>query len=363
MERLDELDPNELPAVTVARRPRVIGAMLGLVLGVVLIRLDPGPGRIGIFFGAWIGAVFLHEAGHLIAGILAGETITGFAVWPLALNRTAAGWRISFGPPGFGGYVRAHCHAEDSRRRRILLISGGPAASLTACCVCFAIARGGGHPLLMCLGGISGALLAFSFASGRPGGPLPDFDQLSTLIENGADARFLMAVDRMISESAMGMRPRDWPDAPGEAPRDVRPAIASAWWMLRYDRAVDCGEFDEAETALVNALRGTRNPRSQSMLRFSACWFVAYIRRDRESAEKWFASVPAAAAKKAGWTRPLARAALALASGDSQAALAAIGVAGKLAGATTAGVRVAIEGALAAMARDAEARAAFAAQR
>jgi hypothetical protein len=102
----------------------------------------------------WTG-MFLHEAGHALAGTLMGFRLSVFRVTPLEVvvqgdGRTRVAWHKRLG----GGYLGLPKHDRNLSLRTILITVGGPAANVFTFLLCWLVLRMAG-------GMVTGAAFAF----------------------------------------------------------------------------------------------------------------------------------------------------------------------------------------------------------
>jgi hypothetical protein len=123
-----------------------------------LVRAFGTPTGLGLFFlgliGAFALAVAVHEAGHLVAGRLAGMFPRFAHVGPITFTRRAGRWRVGWDPrqPWLGG--RADCDFVVADRTGLaVLLAGGPAANFLAGGAAFALALSSSWPLMQAWAG------------------------------------------------------------------------------------------------------------------------------------------------------------------------------------------------------------------
>jgi hypothetical protein len=131
-----------------------LGLLLGVALGGLLIALDRVRGSpdpliplqgFPVFVLALYIAIFVHELGHLIAGITADFELRTFMVGAFLFSKEASGWRFRFVLRNLfwggltGGIPRS---AENLVNRDIRMIMGGPAASLVLLVITFVLPAG-----------------------------------------------------------------------------------------------------------------------------------------------------------------------------------------------------------------------------
>lgn len=249
---------------------------------------------------AVLGLPFLvHEAGHVIAGLLVGFRCHVVSVPPLRIYRSATGWRIGIARNLRVAY--AMCFPADGRnlRKRLLLyIAAGPVISLlsgVAAFLCAAHSRG------LVPEWFRSALLAYSGLAMFMGirNFLPVASRL--LVSDGIRMRILWrdcpAAERSCSlfllfgATMRGVRPKDLDpelmriasSIPDESLEDLSAASHC------YNCAVDSGRIEEAAailTGIVERRRQLPDERRPIWL-CEAAWFEAAFRKDAAAARKW----------------------------------------------------------------------------
>ncbi len=115
----------------------------------------PGSDNLFVFLAyAWTG-IFVHEAGHAVAGTLMGFRLSVFRVTPLAITvegngQTRVAWHGKLG----GGYLGLPKHERNLSARTILITAGGPLANVLTFLGCW-LTMGMAH------GTLTGAGFAF----------------------------------------------------------------------------------------------------------------------------------------------------------------------------------------------------------
>jgi hypothetical protein len=121
-----------------------------------LVRLQRGYGDMGDTLGWWavLGLVAgpfqlaLHEAGHAVAGYLAGLDVRSVQIGPVRASRETGRWRLAWRPIGtfgVGGLVVAAPVGDRLRAPRLALFhAGGVLANLAGAAAAWAVVRA--HP-------------------------------------------------------------------------------------------------------------------------------------------------------------------------------------------------------------------------
>jgi hypothetical protein len=281
--------------------------------------------------------VAIHEAGHSLAGALAGFRLQHVSVGPLKLQRTPAGWKarrsqneffagMSHGVPG---PALQEAPLRMVRRGRAIRIAGGAAANVLT----GLLALGLGVLLAGETGGIAanmfgvaslvmGGINLIPFRTGS--GLITDGARLGPLLRGTPEANRDVALATVRAEAYGGTRPSEWTPRWVErmlTPRDHGMTDGSTR-MLAYRHALDAGRTEEARDHLAEALHLLdRLPEAQhGGLMVEAAYVEAVHRGDAEQARAWLeragggkgASIPGVPSCATG----RAEAAVLLAEGD-----------------------------------------------
>src|SRR3569833_137612 len=130
------------------KRRRVMRGLLlqgavGVLIGLLLVMAPTLPGTPSPNFLIWIVAVhlmiLLHEAGHLVAGHLAGLPPGGIRVGCFTLIRSGDRWIFRFDPAGFASGMAIPLPREGEGRISSLvwMVAGGPIVSIVSMAVCW----------------------------------------------------------------------------------------------------------------------------------------------------------------------------------------------------------------------------------
>lgn len=254
--------PPEPPKVPEWRRPAVwMQAVIGTVFGGLLMFMALGTFR---NFGAWDAIalcialpvmlwlqIVAHEAGHAVAGLMAGHRVLALGIGPLKAERGGGSWRIRW-----SGHVRSIAGfvlllprtAAPSRWESTVYLLGGPLSNLVvaALAALWATPDPGqgttiGHALARMVAGTGVLVGVINLMPFLVGGWSSDGRQLFKLWQGSEEARARLFLGQLGALSSTGIRPKDWPmssmadDRLDELPQSVADALA----QCRLYKAID----------------------------------------------------------------------------------------------------------------------------
>ncbi len=269
------LFPLAPPARTASHGKTLVGLLLGAASGAVFGALLATSGKrllpemdfplwlaffAGVVMGGWMQIV-AHEAGHALAGRLAGLRLVAAGVGRWSWVRGSEGWQRvgASSPQGVGGYagMLPPENGDASRIGYSLFTLGGVLANLALSALCLWAATRGVPPwvvallLGMTLVGLIQAVINLWPWKTRTGWQT-DGMQLLDLWRNPAAFQTDLAIQRTAALTLAGLRPRDWPDgttAPITAPpTDTRGAMALLLRMAWADDRDDDAEMNRLAT-------------------------------------------------------------------------------------------------------------------
>jgi hypothetical protein len=276
-----------------------LALLVGVALGGVFIAIERASGArqpvitprgILFFVVAFYIAVFVHEAGHLMAGWIAGFEPRTFMVGMFFLHKEARGWRFQFRPRYLmaGGLAAAIPLSDQNLLRRyLLLVAGGPAASLALVPITIFAAGTAGRILFWV-----NLILLISACIPYTASCYPSDAKLMALLPRGGPlSGRLVAVVFLLSLDAQGKEPDQWPrkylaalDVVTKDNSRMPPALS----FLLADAA---GREDLARTAelLERALAICHKmpPMAQQGFLTAASCYHGFAHGDVTRAEKW----------------------------------------------------------------------------
>ncbi len=198
----------------------VLALLVGFAIGGVLIAVDRArhspvpiipPLGFPAFLLAFYIAVFVHELGHAIAGVMIGFELRGFMVGAFLLSKEAGRWRFRFMPRNlfWGGLTIWMPHSEEGVvNRNIRIVLGGPVASAILLIVTLLMPSGLVTRTLFWVN----LLLTISVCIPYTTVSLPNDAKLILLLaRKGPVGERLVAILHILVLDAQGKQPRDWP--------------------------------------------------------------------------------------------------------------------------------------------------------
>jgi hypothetical protein len=289
-------------------------------------------------------AIAVHEAGHVLAGRLAGFRLLLFIVGPFRMERSPDGFRYGVNRSimlagGLAAMTPAGLH--DLRQRALIMVAGGPVLSLMAGAQFLALYQAASSWLfrdaapfasqvagiaLLILGGASLVIGAVTLIPGRAGGFYSDGARMLRLMRATEETEREVALIALTGVSMEGTRPRDWDTAlvmRGAGIRDGGP-FEVLGRQLAYAHALDSGDVAAARENLEAALHCIDQlPRgARGSLLLAAATFYALHDGDAPRARAYLASAQHGLLA-APHQRQVAEAAVRLAEGDVEGARAA----------------------------------------
>lgn len=346
---LDRLTPLPPPASTGSGSRLIVGVAIASMLAVlaVLKAWDPAfvrslgswlAGRFAPMFEAprtgaelflvgcsvvvaAVAGVVVHEAGHVLGGLLAGFRFHSMAIGPIKLDRSFRVSRHRGALAWSGGWVKMFPVKRDRLLLRAhVLVLAGPAASLFC---------GGAVLLLPFPKGLASAVfIAGTILGGvvdllpvRSGATAFDGWRILRMLRHPAWGERWLAVLRLTADLREGVLPEALPDddlARAIAMQDDSLDTVTAH-AIAYSAAFHRRQDTEAGRILETCLRYSSHapPGLREALMSDAAVFQARRRQRVDLAEQWLAAMPAATPT---WLRTRAEAAILEGRGDVDAA-------------------------------------------
>jgi hypothetical protein len=210
-------------------------------------------------------AIMLHEAGHVLGGLLAGFRFYLYIAGPLRVERVGERLKIRYNSSFalWGGLAGCLPRAvgPSIRTGMFWMTAGGPVTSLLCSLPFVAVfAVKGNHPvisfLLVGFALMSCAIGVVTLIPNQFGGYSSDGSRLLMLLRNRPEGSRWTAMAALVSLSLIE-RPRNWPveyiEMLGEG--DDNKPDASSVCLLRYAYHADCHEWQEAGIWLERSLK------------------------------------------------------------------------------------------------------------
>lgn len=202
----------------------LLGFLIGLLFSIVLIRTEeynaenPASDCMPLFFfAAFLLAVIVHEAGHLIAGWIVRFRFKMISIGPFCLKIEYGRLKIQAraARAGLAGYASMNVGSVRRLRRRLLIfISGGPAANLLSAGATFgfldylfpSLWHGWVSIFFNLFVGISLLLGLLNLVPFSTGGFFSDGSRIKMLLRSPVGARRWMSITALINQSQKGVR-------------------------------------------------------------------------------------------------------------------------------------------------------------
>lgn len=263
----------EAGAVLGFERPSLIWMMGGLVLSCPI-------------------AFALHECGHLLAGILCGQTCRRFVIGPIGIVRTGGRWKIQRTPMRHAAVVDlVPSTFVGFRLQRAICAAGGPLLSAAAGMVLtwWSLRSHSASQFW-----VTSFFVQWAFVGMLQAAPIRSTSATSDGYKIWEAVRGGAAFDRVqmelltASSHATQLRLRDWPHdlihRLEKTPMDSMSSRYAAY--LAYVHLLDCGDHAAAGARLDRILDGW-SPADPPEYALEAAWFHALHRDDCDTALKW----------------------------------------------------------------------------
>jgi hypothetical protein len=240
--------------------------------------------------------IFVHEIGHLLAGLALGQKCRKFAIGPFEWSVTGSATRMRFTMPRRAGSVDLiPATFESFRYQRILVAAAGPAASIISGLFLTALSRRAPNEeafWIMSFAALCSVAAAVELIPMRWGAAHSDGLMILDAIRGGPAldqvARNLLA----LSSNNTPLRFRNWPRGlvkrVAEGPAD--PAAARYNLYLAYLRHQDSNETETAESYL-DRLLSTWEPDDPAEYAAEAAYVMGFHRRNALKSAEWHSRV------------------------------------------------------------------------
>lgn len=292
------------PEPSMAWLPKLIGLLLGLVVGAILILADRDqlpqwhwpPFNALLFVPALYVAIAFHEIGHFVAGKLVGLEAGGISVGAFVFTKSGKNWVFRFDWRMWTcGFFKPLSGTVDFHPSRYAwFVAGGPLASigLTVLCGLICVQYGSGNwDWIGSLFWTSLFTVIFSAIPYSAGLNKSDGGQLWQLIRHPERSRCWIALLTLQTEEAKGLRPHEWNPQSFE---QILTIDASANEYLycqllafyrRLDESMEAGALEHLENALARSAPGGSSLRHALFLEAASA--SAIIRKEAAQARTW----------------------------------------------------------------------------
>ena len=312
----------------------LIGMLIGLLVTAIVILADqqkvpqwnwPAFNGLLIIPGLY-AAIFVHELGHLAAGQMAGWRSGGIAVGGFMLLKSGRNWVMQFEwHRCVAGFFKPLTNDIGyGRWQSAVMVTGGPLASIALTVAAGAISARYGSGIWDWIGSlfwISLFVAIITLAPFSAGVAKSDGARLWTLWRHPKETAKWMAILRLQTEEADGVRPREWSQEAAQQTLTVE-AKASEYsycQLMAFYRRMDEGAAEAAiehlERVLAKSARLGNAGRHGLFL--EAAYTSAMIRRNPEQARTW--RERACRLRKTKWLDPV-NAAIAMCEGQYEEA-------------------------------------------
>jgi hypothetical protein len=339
----------------------LLGAGLGLGLGYLIgsIYKTPAPLHaefiprfskltllgvaLPLFTLALFMVIFLHELGHVIAGVSNGFKFLFVITGPLRIYRSEGGIKMGINRNASLAGGIASClpqNTNELKKRMLVMVAGGPLVSLLVFAGFYLVADffnlfanlDRSHSLwqfsyslfvVMCSYG-SGLIFLATIVPQKASGMYSDGGRMLNLLKGGPKAEADMAITTLYVSSASGIRPRDlnqqMVNLLFNAKTDSLYLVYG--YLYKYYAALDSGNSLEAAKWLGQLLekKDSLLPAVLPIVNLEQTWFEAWVNKNLEKATASYENVQKTTMIEAH-TFLRAEAALLLASGKYEAAI------------------------------------------
>lgn len=288
--------------------PVALGAVLGWFLGRRLVWLtDTGAFGVEGLWGTVLLLVFLalacyiqiavHEAGHLLFGLLTGYRFVSYRVGGLMLVRTAQGLKLRrMRLAGTAGQCLLRPPAlRDGKLPCFLYNMGGALMNLVFSAVCLAPAIACGGPWRMFFTELSAFGFLFALCNGIPlrmGGLDNDGKNALSLNKHPAALRGFWLQMEINARQCLGQRLRDMPEEFFTRPeeKDMDNPLVSSLGVFAANRLMDQGDYPRAAAEMEALLKAESLPGIYRGLLLCDCAVCALMAGDPEKAKTFVES-------------------------------------------------------------------------
>lgn len=277
-----------------------IGVVIGIVMGEMDVDLDVDPlfliGVMVLFVAAIYLHIIVHEAGHMLFGMLTGYRFLSYRVGSLMWEKGADGkvrfFRYSLAGTG-GQCLMSPPEYNGGKYPYVWYNLGGAAvnlllAALAGALLLLPMGKWMAAALWMLL--LTGVLLGLTNGLPLPGNNVNNDGSNLVAISRSPEARRAFWLQMKINEQvAWGKRLRDLPEEYFQpvTPEARKNSMVASMDVMAASRQMDALNFDEAER-MMRTLMGDKNVPGiyHNMMTFDLAWCELMADRPGESVEK-----------------------------------------------------------------------------
>lgn len=245
--------------------PMLIGVAVGAVVGVALAKSGFRADRpVGEVFLCLLAALFfqivIHEAGHLVAGRLAGYRLYSFRVMGLVLEQVNGRYKFMYRKAsGYGGLCIMFPPERGSKGQHVLFYSGGLAANILCSLGCYLlVSMVVQEPSLLrtllltniLMGTLMGIGNAIPFVNAK--NFKTDGKLIWDILRNAPGYEYAQKLQYLGARIMGGVRPAAL-DEIDTAETSLIPDTSwrARWRMMAYYQQLDRGEYDNAVSTII----------------------------------------------------------------------------------------------------------------
>ena len=218
---------------------------------------------VGLYFSL-LGHIVLHEAGHMVFGLMSGYKFVSFRIFSFVWQRTAEG-KLKFGVsplPGAGGQcLMGPPEMKDGKVPFVLYNLGGVLMNGFAALICLTAAAFTENPVgesLLLMGALVGLITALTNGIPMHAGPVDnDGYNILSLKRSDEAVRSLWLQLKAAGQNALGVRLRDMPEEWFFMPSRtmIKNSMCASAGVFTCSRIMDQMKFEEALQAMNTLLR------------------------------------------------------------------------------------------------------------
>ena len=215
-------------------------------------------------YGSLLVHIILHEAGHMVFGLLTGYRFIAFRIFSFVWQRTAEG-RVKFGvsplPGAAGQCLMSPPGMKDGKLPFVLYNLGGALMNVFVSLICLIAAAAAANPAadaLLFMGALVGAVTAVTNGVPMHAGAVDnDGYNILSMKKSGQALKGFWLQMKAAGENALGVRLRDMPEEWFFMPdrTNIKNSMCASAGVFACSRLMDQMKFEEALQAMNTLLR------------------------------------------------------------------------------------------------------------